>query len=152
MLCASWGQNHKLPRPVSWPPLGLRRVNGLNGTAPPGWSQPRERSSKTISCLWALAKPTVTTPWSEAASGLDYTKAGDAAFSCLCPLASNSTGHLGPNWAAVGKGSASNRAAARAVLKEVPTWTKLPLAQLPTTCSFLHSNGRYLLSTRHCTK
>lgn len=51
------------PAQVLGLPFGLRRVNSLHGTAPPGWLQPRERSSKTISCLWALAKPTVTTPW-----------------------------------------------------------------------------------------
>lgn len=74
---------------------------------------------------------------SEAASGLDYSGPGDAASSCLRPVALNSTGHLGPNRAVVGKDSAGDRAArgcpaARAVLKDVSARTKLPFAQLPT--------------------
>ena len=51
---------------------------------------------------------------SEATSGLDYSRAGDAAFSCRHPVALNSTSHLGPSRAAVGKDSASDRAAPRA--------------------------------------
>lgn len=50
---------------------------------------------------------------SEATSGLDYSRAGDAAFSCRHPVALNSTSHLGPSRAAVGKDSASDRAAPR---------------------------------------
>lgn len=50
----------------------------------------------------------------KATSGLDYIRAGDAAFSCLGPVALNSTGHLGPNQTVVGSDLASDRAAPRA--------------------------------------
>lgn len=39
----------------------------------------------------------------EATSGLDYTSAGDVAFSCLSLVALNSSGHLEPEQAVVGK-------------------------------------------------
>lgn len=59
----------------------------------------------------------MTTPMgleaTEATSGLDYTRTGDVAFSCLGLVALNSTSHLGPNQAVVGKDSVGVRAALR---------------------------------------
>jgi hypothetical protein len=59
----------------------------------------------------------VTTPMgleaTEATSGLYYPRVGDVVCSCLGLVALNSTSHLGPNKAVVGKDSASNKAALR---------------------------------------
>lgn len=49
----------------------------------------------------------------EATSGLDYTSAGDVAFSCLSLVALNSSGHLEPEQAVVGKDTGPRLAAQR---------------------------------------
>lgn len=138
-LCASRGQDHELLlHTVLGPPCGLRRVNTLNRTAPPDGSQPRERSSKTISCLWALARPTVTTPmglrphlvW--ITRGLVTLPFPVGVQWPRIPLATlDPAGQL---WEKIQPVTGLPRGceAARAVLKDVPTWTKRPLVQLPT--------------------
>lgn len=103
----------------------------------------------------------MTTPMgleaTEAASGLDYTRASDVAFSCLGLVASNSTGHLGPNKAVVGKDSTRDGAILRVGSSQgypgdVPTWPSAELGRCPCTCSarppsFPHSCGEDPQST-----
>lgn len=96
------------PAQCPGPACGLRRVNTLSGSAPAQGAASLQDHFLPL----GLGQAHSDHPHgSEAASGLDYTRAGDVAFSCLCPVALNSTGHLGPNRTVVGKDSASDRAA-----------------------------------------
>lgn len=133
-------QGHELlPHSTRGPPHGLRRVNALNGPAPPDWSQPqpRARSSKTISCLWALARPTVTTPMG-LRPHLVWITPGlvtlpfpvGVQWPQIPPATLDPAGQL---WEKIQPATGLPRRyeVARAILKDVPTWTELPLVQLP---------------------
>lgn len=144
--------------PVPWPPRGLGRVNSLGGTAPPGWSQPRELFLQDrflplgpgqahsdhpmglrLHLVWITPR-LVTLPFPVCVHWPQI------------PLATLAP--TGQRWERIPPVVGLPRAceAARADLKEVPAWTTLPRVQLPTACSFLHSNGHALLSTGHRAK